>query len=45
MNNHRDMMRWLQEKKAEMLDAYRQPALPDDVRLDMVKYLVDAGLK
>ena len=43
MINHRDMMQWLQEKKAEMLDAYRQPVLPDDVRLDMVKYLADAG--
>jgi trimethylamine--corrinoid protein Co-methyltransferase len=43
MNSHRDMMQWLQEKKAEMLGAYRQPALPDDVRSDMEKYLVDAG--
>ena len=37
------MMQWLQEKNAEMLGAYRQPALPDDVRSDMVKYLVAAG--
>jgi trimethylamine--corrinoid protein Co-methyltransferase len=43
MNNNRDMMQWLQEKKADMLGAYRQPALPDDVRSDMEKCLVDAG--
>jgi len=43
MNNHNDMMQWLQEKKTDMLDAYRQPGMPDDVRSDMEKYLVDAG--
>jgi trimethylamine--corrinoid protein Co-methyltransferase len=43
MNNHRDMIQWLQEKKAEMLGAYRQPGLPKDVRSDMEKYLVAAG--
>jgi trimethylamine--corrinoid protein Co-methyltransferase len=43
LNNHKDMMQWLKEKKEDMLDAYRQPELPDDVRSDMEKYLVDAG--
>jgi trimethylamine--corrinoid protein Co-methyltransferase len=43
MNNHRDMMQWLREKKKAMLDAYRRPALPDEVRSDMEKCLVDAG--
>jgi trimethylamine--corrinoid protein Co-methyltransferase len=42
LNNHKDMMQWLKEKKEDMLDAYRQPELPDDVRSDMEKYLVDA---
>jgi trimethylamine--corrinoid protein Co-methyltransferase len=43
MNNHKDMMDWLQEKKNALLAAYRQPELADDVRTDMEKYLVDAG--
>jgi trimethylamine--corrinoid protein Co-methyltransferase len=43
MNNHRDMMLCLQGNKADMLAAYRRPVLPDDVRLDMVKFLADAG--
>jgi trimethylamine--corrinoid protein Co-methyltransferase len=42
LKNHKDMMQWLKEKKEDMLDAYRQPELPDDVRSDMEKYLVDA---
>jgi trimethylamine--corrinoid protein Co-methyltransferase len=43
MNNHKDMMHWLQKKKNAMLEAYRQPELADGVRSDMEKYLVDAG--
>jgi len=43
LNNHKDMMQWLKEKKEDMLDAYRQPELPDDVRSDMEKYLAKAG--
>jgi trimethylamine--corrinoid protein Co-methyltransferase len=45
MNNHRDMMQWLQEKKVAMLEAYCQPGLPIDLRLDMEKYLVEAGFE
>jgi trimethylamine--corrinoid protein Co-methyltransferase len=45
MNNHRDMMQWLQEKKAAMLEAYCQPGLPIDIRLDMEKYLAEAGFE
>ena len=43
MNNHKDMMHWLQKKKNAMLEAYRQPEVADGVRSDMEKYLVDAG--
>ena len=43
MNNHTDMMYWLQKKKKALLEAYRQPELADEVRSDMEKYLVDAG--
>jgi len=43
MNNHNDMMKWLQEKKTAILDAYRQPQLPGDVRSDMARYLTKIG--
>jgi trimethylamine--corrinoid protein Co-methyltransferase len=43
MNNHKDMMDWLQQKKNDLLASYRQPELADDMRTDMEKYLVDTG--
>jgi trimethylamine--corrinoid protein Co-methyltransferase len=43
MNNHQDLMDWLQKKKNALLASYRQPELADGVRTDMEKYLVDAG--
>jgi trimethylamine--corrinoid protein Co-methyltransferase len=45
INSHNDMMKWLQEKKTDMLDTYRQPELPEVVRSDMENYLVDAGFE